>query len=611
MTALVATLLLLGEPADLIAALRSTDHAERLRAVQQVERLGAEGAPDEVYLAPLAGLLRDTDLQTRGLAALALWRHVPACKGRVPEGVILPLLLAHADQNPYVALYSGKTLSSLGERCIPQLRAAVDAEQPHAQRLAALEGCRHLATVPGCREPIDALLWSLLTDRVVAVRERAFLVLRLLRAEHNLSPMRDTARLATLLRVEDERIRAFAGVQLAALKDRAVPVLMELLEDDNRAGRTEAVRVVARLLEGGMVLRPEQATRLLRAAERTDPAELASIRGILTTFTREAEAVRIYIDDIKRHLKTIPERPPESFVTTDPTLELALGLARVPRPAALLEGLRSDDLPARLGALQHVERLGATGALEAAYVPALARLIHDPDGSVRELAAAALAFHIGACRGQVSDDVASAILLGLRDENPRVATSLGRALGEHEPVALALNGLLFDPDANNRTTASILLVAHLNRDPRTAKQLLPILARALRSPRWETRRAAALAVRAAMLPGVEASWELLLGLRMGVDSDDKPLRRACVEGLAACGKAAEDTLCDLLEYKAVEAQRCSVEAILLMVYRTQYTPRRTAPYLRRLLNSPDAGLRQAVAAALSVVDPTFCPEKKP
>jgi HEAT repeat protein len=147
MTPLLLVALLAADPA-LIADLRSDAAAARLRAVQQVERLGAEGTPDAAYLAPLAALLRDPDAQTRGLAALAISRHVAAVTERVPPEVVAPLAVALRDDTPHVAAFAARALQSLGDRALPDLRAAAAPKQPQSQRLAALEAAYRLSGLP-------------------------------------------------------------------------------------------------------------------------------------------------------------------------------------------------------------------------------------------------------------------------------------------------------------------------------------------------------------------------------------------------------------------------------------------------------------------------------
>jgi HEAT repeat protein len=287
MTATALLCLLLVEPADLIRQLRSDDAAVRLRAVQQVERLGADGSPDEVYLAPLAKLLSDPSPQTRGLAALALSRHVVASKEKVPDGVVIPLLGGLREENVHFAAYCGRTLTVLGERALPDIRAVLASDQLRGQRQAALEGCRRLASIPACRQPVEAILWPLLADRDVRVRDRAYVLLRSLRADYPLPPFRDPVPLTAALRLNDARIRTLAAAQLIALEEEAFPLLLNLLGDPSRSARTESARVLATLLERGLIPNEELTPILQERSKAVDIPEATEVRAALDRIARE------------------------------------------------------------------------------------------------------------------------------------------------------------------------------------------------------------------------------------------------------------------------------------------------------------------------------------
>jgi hypothetical protein len=603
-------LVVLADPADLIRQLRSDDAGVRLRAVQQVERLGADGSPDEVFLVPLVGLLRDPYPQTRGLAALALSRHVVACKEKVPDGVVVPLLLGRCEENTHLARYCDRALTSLGQLTLPQLRAAFDPDQPRAQRIAALEGAHRLATLPSCRRPVELLLWARLGDGDAAVRDRALLLLKLVPVESGRPAVPDVDLLMAALRIGDQRISAYAREQLDKLGDTVAPALVRLLDDPSREIRIEAGRQLARRLENGLVPTPELARNLLRALDRNDLNDLAPLRRALTQPSAVTSDLWAFYSRIEPILKKLPDLPPESADTTDPTLQLARVLARVPLPADLLADLRSDDPAERRAAVERVDRLGASGAAEPAYVPALARLILDPEPTLRALAALSLSRHIARWRGRVPEEVLFTLQLGLHDKNPDVVASCHRAL-RNLPADWVRQSLVPEPDRILRELGDLLTPINLE-DREAFQTVVGRLTRSLLHARdAEIRRTAARTVPAVLLAGAQPTWELLLGLRFGIESDDVILRRACVVALASCGRAADDTLCDLREYKDREAQRCSIEAITLMIARTKYTPRRTAPYLRRLLSSSDAELVQAASATLSVMEATTRLEKQP
>jgi hypothetical protein len=374
--------------------------------------------------------------------------------------------------------------------------------------------------------------------------------------------------------------------------------------------RIEAGLLLALRLENGFVPTLELARDLLRALDRNDFNDLTPLRRALKQSSAMMSDLWAFYSRVEPILKKLPALPPESAEPTDPTLQLARVLACVSRPADLLAGLRSDDPAERRAAVERVDRLGASRVAEPAYVPALARLILDPEPATRALAALALSRHIGRWRGRVPEEVLFTLQLGLHDKNPDIVASCHRAM-RNLSTDWVRQSLQLNPDDILRELGDLL--TPINLEDRVAFQtVVGRLSRSLLHGRdAEIRREAARAVPAVMFAGAQPTWELLLGLRFGIESDDVTLRRACVVALASCARAAEDTLCDLLEYKDREAQRCSIEAITMMIARTKYTPRRTAPYLRRLLTSLDPELASAAATTLSVVEPMTRLEKQP
>jgi hypothetical protein len=266
--------------------LGAPDAAARLAAVQRVERAGADGSPDVAHLTPLAKLLTDPDVQTRGLAALALSRHVVATTERVPENVVAPLLHGLRDDNAHVAAYCRRALLVLGERALPEVRTAAGPAQPRTQRLAALEAARHLAGLEPCQLAVDALFWKLLADADGVVRDRAFVLLVALRADHKLPPLRDVASLTAALRSEASRIRELAGNHLVALDEAGFPVVADLLDDRAKATRAQAAKVLEALLARELSPEPPLTPKLLASLERELLAETRGLRVDLAILVR-------------------------------------------------------------------------------------------------------------------------------------------------------------------------------------------------------------------------------------------------------------------------------------------------------------------------------------
>jgi HEAT repeat protein len=315
-------------PADLIAGLRSTDPAERLRAVQQVEHLGADGGPAEVYLAPLAKLLADADPQTRGLAALGMWRHVPACKGKVPEGVVAPLLLGWRDGGWHLSTYCDRVLLSLSDRALPQLREAVSARHPLPLRLAAIECGWRLVVFPACREEVEEMFWTGLTDPDSGVRDRARVLLTSLREDYERPPFRDTALLAKALHSEDVRVRDLAFQQLEDLDQDVYPLLIDLLDEKSPFPRAQVTSLLSRSLERLMTYGQgpdrEEIQLLLSRLDRKDSSdeENTDRKSIY-----QEESVRRILD---RHETRLAQEQPRALVaeailfSNDPKVQVAV-----------------------------------------------------------------------------------------------------------------------------------------------------------------------------------------------------------------------------------------------------------------------------------------------
>jgi HEAT repeat protein len=550
-----AILCLLVEPADLVRQLRSDDAAVRLRAVQQVERQGADGLPDEAYLAPLAKLLADPDAQTRGLAALALSRHVVACKGKVPEGVVAPLLLGLRDENPHLAAYCERSLLSLRERTLPQLRAALATDQPREQRLAALEGCLSLARLRSCRESIEVIFWRVLLDRDPVVCGRAVVLHGLIQAEYALPHISDVQLLIAALRAEEEQVRALAVRHLAALEENALPGLLDLLDDRNAIVQAEAVKLVARLLDGKLTLTPGQREKLVRYLTRPEPATPDPIRTVVFRVTDptvwlEAPRFDLRLSLVVRLLPTPPPAPEPA----DPLLGLASALALVPQPSDLFELLRSEDPAERRAAVERVERLGTEGAITPLYVPVLASLLGDPDTKTSSLAGRALLHHLSAW---VDGEPAFV----------RRALSLSSI---HDPVLV---------DMVRQANAAVRLANGENAV-----------------------KGALFLRKVALAAGSRIPEDALEGLRWGCKSDDASVRRACIEGLAACGPRATHTLGELLDDLSPSARRGALGAIALLIQSRQPIDPGVVARVRKLLNSPDTVLVQMARTVLAEVD---------
>jgi hypothetical protein len=576
-------------------------------------RLVAENRPDEAFLLPLAKLLGDPVPATRALAAQALTRRLKASRAGIPDGLGFALTICLEDENDQVRAACHEALLALGEQLVPQWRMAMTFGKTRDQRLAILASIGGRYQVEAFRQPVGALFWELLTDRDIVVRGRALASLQVL-GRRERPPIADLELLSATLRSDDKDIRALASDQLSALGAKALPALVVLFDDENPYTREEAGRLLAaQLLRERIPL--DMAGPLLLAVARRDCSEFPNLPSLARQVFREKAAPRMGMPAALRDaLKTTPAHPPESAGSVDQTLRLTRTLAGVLTPAELVEQLHSDEPATRLRALQCLDRLGKEDGPEAAYVPALALLLFDPDKATADLAAKALTWHLDACRGKVPDGVMIALLLGQGGDgsdvdDPHIAATCADLLKSIARTPLTLDDLVAHRDGRVREAAAIVRVARLLKDRKALPPALALLGKVLIGPDQEARRAAALAVGFALQAEVRVPSDVLLGLRLGIKSADDNLRAACVEALAACGAQGEASLCDLLDQRSPAIRRSCVEVILRMIERTGYIPRLTAPYLRPLLESPDPDLRQAARRALTAIEGTG--EKQP
>lgn len=582
--------------------LRSDAAAVRLLAVQRVERLGADGTPDAAYLPALANLLNDADEQTRGLAALALTRHVGE---RVPPGVVLPLVLALHDTNPHVRAFCGRSLAQLGEQALPEVTALLRPGTARVVRSAAVEACVQLARHPAARRAADALLWHALADH--ELREQAFRALRRVRHEQDMPPQRDGGALLAALRADELRCRSLAVVHLAALGREAVPLLVAFSEEPDV--RDDVARVLERLLSAGVVPTAAQARTFLTHLGG-DLGELGHALGRLAwdgapTPTQPLPRPRTRVDSllvaaieagpfgdleaIHRQLgaATLPEVE-DNLVARDPRMqaaaadalrylhlqsgrplsdralrhlgvalrserlataqEAALALLTVLRPeqaipddlaVALSNALRRDDALLRLTCARVLAVCGPQ------VQATLVELLDARELAVRDHAAEAIA-RLREPRRIATSGIRARLESQLDSPYPPLRASARRALNALESVPPPFTVAPAPRDRNPRQLLPELRAVDLRpgavrlaaASKPTGALLVP-LAKLLRAQDGVTRELAALAL-AHELVRSRAHLPVGIGfaLAVGLDDNAPAVRTACRSALAALGEAA-------------------------------------------------------------------------
>jgi hypothetical protein len=594
-----------------LAALLIRTFGSREESIRVTRALLADGKPGAAFASALAKLLGDSTVPTRVLAAEALAEQIALHPDRFPVGVVLALVSGLEDGEPEVREPCRRTLEALGTKSVVAVvRSALSADQPREQRRAALRPLIVLTSLELGRRPLSPLYWELLFDSDPVVRERLssfiLLIFRTSRRDSFLEsgeiPL-DT--LISALRMSEPATRELALRELVhrrgergALASRLIP----LLEDDNPFARTEADRLLVNLVWN---LDRAERVRVRLLLSRLEATEAPQLRPALSGSPLDS------VSFLRDQFAWEASRPTERVPTSDPTLQLAQLLASQPTPDDLLAALRSDQQTLHLSALWRIERLVNEGVLEPALVPVLARLLFDADPEARIQAARALEAHLPALHGNVPDLVMLALLLAQQDPQTAVVTSATRAYQAQRATPWTLNDLVAYRDPRIREAAAILQVGRMLKDRKAISRALTLLGAVLLGPDQESRRAAVVAVSLALRERVRLPSEVLLGLRLGIKSDDRNLRRASIETLAACGSQAEDSLGSLLESDTVEVQRSAAEAVLLMLQRTKYVPRQTVPQLRALLEVKDQELRQKVKEALAAIERASEGDKEP
>lgn len=401
MTLVGLGLLLAAAPdAGLLRDLASPDAGVRLRAVAEVERLGAD-APDAAYLSALAPLLGVKDLPTRGLAALAVHRHVAACDGPAPDALLVALAARLGDENRHVAKYCRASLLRVAPASSSRLQrwlAPDDKPPPAAERLLALTAGRLFAEQASCRPGVVALLWRALSDADEAVAEKARLVLDDIEAAHRVPNFDDAAVIRAAFQSRNGFISHRAFVALAKLGRDAFPSLVLLLDSASRDVRSLAAELLDELIED-------------RGDPRHEPAEEDTLK--LLVRLRRPEWAKARWDRLRGRLQRIADvqseppggvRPPREV---DPQVEHWLRVVREPSadwPAvtprlrllgdaghrALEARLEAADPAVRLAAAEAIYRLRDDWRPSRRGLTALAAMLSSPDAKATYWAAVAL-----------------------------------------------------------------------------------------------------------------------------------------------------------------------------------------------------------------------------
>jgi HEAT repeat protein len=389
--------------------------------------------------------------------------------------------------NPVESLHAVEVFARRGKDAVPRLRRELSAEDPKSRSYALLG----LSTIgPAAAGALDQVR-ELFTDKSPTVRANAIVAMRSITQNSD-----EAARSAAqMLADPDEEVRDAAAAQLLVIGPRATDIVLESLQNDLPAARSQALRVLREWKQprpfGWPAWCQEVRERVRKRLDDPDPdvriealtavalfgiAEPAEIRELLQHEDaaraeialravpglgeeRSAELLPDVVDVMDRfpiNPDQVPPGNPRNSISQHLILSALQAMKTAARPAAphLMRLFRAQRLD--YTRKQITETLIAIGTDRDDLVGLLAPLLLDEDRG--------LAWHAGEYLVQVSPEVA-------RDEVSKMLPQLGSGDNINKTVLYALSAL--GPEAREAGPQVAPLVKH--SDPwvsRFAKHIL-------------------------------------------------------------------------------------------------------------------------------------------
>jgi HEAT repeat protein len=509
---------------QLAAATKSPDEVTRLKAI---EELGKLGAPAVAILEPL---LRSEAPIERAYAARALGTIGPAAKGAA-EGLIA--LLGDPDDVVQRQAISAFAAIRPGPKVAVPLFVKLMQDSDEGVRIRVMQAVAEAkaAAVPGLIEALKddkGAYWACLIAR-------------------DIGPDAAGAAPALVGKLKDKRpeIRREAVLALAAINSPgAATKIASLLSDEpSRTAATYALGALGRI--------PPEAESVVRANVKSDDALLSttSLWALARVHPDDVKLKRAAITQLVERLKdedpfvrtaaarALASLPPSPEIS-GPIFEKALAGADATTIHYMLDALASlgpQAVPKLIGALKYEPLraqvayiLGQIGPPAAPATESLARLVSDADANVRIEAATALAKI-----GPTAKAAVPALIAALEPGEDKPTHCAVYALGRIGPGASAaepaLLGLVEGSDDSLSLLSAWALVQIRGASPATAAKVLPELEAGLKSPLPKSRQMAA-EILGSLGPAAKAARAELE--RMAQGDEDAQVR-------AAAGKALE------------------------------------------------------------------------
>lgn len=469
----------------LVELLKTPESYLRYQAAQALEL--ASTADLKPVLPALLELLKQEDIATR-VRAIELLKRLVASKDPAAIAGLVQLL---KDPDATVRLRAARDLIETGaaekKAALPVLLEGLnDAATP--TRLEAAEFLVRLGPVE--RQAALSVLLDLLNDP--SARSRAGKLLEQFDPEQMKTAQ---PALTGMLQDPDANVR-FQGVKLLcrlgpAEAKATVPVLIELLKDQQAFIRIQAVSQLGLIGPDAKEAMPKLVAML------KDKDVLAS--GVPQTLARlGTESLPVLLETL--HSNNLALRNSTVIAlgqlgaAAQPAIPKLIELLSVTKGTqrttvmSVLERMGDVSLPFLIKALDQaegrravIETLGRYGPRGKAAIPALVKLLDDPDPGVRALAALSYRY---INMNSNSLDLTPALLAGLKDPDPELRRRVIRVFDGNTPkspaIIDALRQALKDSDQEVRIGAAGILCML----PGEAKALVPVLREALQDKRF-------------------------------------------------------------------------------------------------------------------------------